>query len=504
MTGKLLTLDRALEPTLPALAGAARCARRGPRSGRRSIRPSAASGPSTPSSASCCARARCSRSSWSSRTSTGSTPRPRRCSTAWSRACRRPGSCCSSTTGRSTSTAGASKTYYTPAPARRPRRRRAPSELLGALLGHDAGARAAQARPDRADRGQPVLPRGERADAGRDAARSRASAAPIDWPGRSPTIQVPGHGAGDPGRAHRPAAARGQAAPPDGVGHRQGRARSRCSQAIAELRRGRRCAAGSPASRPPSSSTRRGLFPDLEYTFKHALTHEVAYGEPAPGAAPRACTPGSSRPSSAAIPTGSAEHVERLAHHAFRGEVWEKAVALPAPGRGQGPGALGQPRGRHVLRAGARGPAAPARSVRDAGAGHRPSASSSANALLPLGRFARASEVLRDAESACERLGDQRRLGRIWAVRWAISCGVAGRPGGSRPSRERARAACRGRSEIWYAQISANTNLGLAPSRWEITGGPGMPRGESAADPVRPVPRALRARPLLPSVERAG
>ena len=37
----------------------------------------------------------------------GSIPRPRLCSTALSRACRRPGSCCSSTTGRSTSTAGA-------------------------------------------------------------------------------------------------------------------------------------------------------------------------------------------------------------------------------------------------------------------------------------------------------------------------------------------------------------------------------------------------------------
>ena len=33
------------------------------------------------------------------------------------------------------------------------------------------------------------------------------------------------------------------------------------------------------------------LFPDLEYTFKHALTHEVAYGEPAAGPAPRAARP---------------------------------------------------------------------------------------------------------------------------------------------------------------------------------------------------------------------
>ena len=63
--------------------------------GSASTRPSAASGPSTASSGCSCGRARCSRSWSCSRTSTGSTPRPRRCSTAWSRACPRPG-CCSS------------------------------------------------------------------------------------------------------------------------------------------------------------------------------------------------------------------------------------------------------------------------------------------------------------------------------------------------------------------------------------------------------------------------
>jgi len=29
------------------------------------------------------------------------------------------------------------------------------------------------------------------------------------------------------------------------------------------------------------------------------------------------------------------EHFERLAHHAVRGEVWAKAVCVPAPGRHQ-------------------------------------------------------------------------------------------------------------------------------------------------------------------------
>ena len=105
----LLALDPALEPTVAAAAGAARRAGRRCRLGARSTRPSGAAPPSTRSSGCCSARARSSRCCWSSRTSTGSTPRPRRCSTAWWRACRPPGSCCWSTTARSTPTPGATR-----------------------------------------------------------------------------------------------------------------------------------------------------------------------------------------------------------------------------------------------------------------------------------------------------------------------------------------------------------------------------------------------------------
>src|SRR2546426_2840553 len=64
------------------------------------------------------------------------------------------------------------------------------------------------------------------------------------------------------------------------------------------------------------------LFPERAYTFKHALTHEVAYG-------------GLLRERQrllhvrivAAIEQHGADQVERLAHHALRGEVWDKAVA---------------------------------------------------------------------------------------------------------------------------------------------------------------------------------
>jgi tetratricopeptide (TPR) repeat protein len=67
------------------------------------------------------------------------------------------------------------------------------------------------------------------------------------------------------------------------------------------------------------------LFPDLEYTFKHALTHEVAYGS---------LLGERKRQLHAAIvdalerlhPDRIAEQVELLAHHATRGEAREKAV----------------------------------------------------------------------------------------------------------------------------------------------------------------------------------
>jgi class 3 adenylate cyclase/tetratricopeptide (TPR) repeat protein len=67
------------------------------------------------------------------------------------------------------------------------------------------------------------------------------------------------------------------------------------------------------------------LFPDHEYTFKHALTHEVAYGsllqERRRGLHARIV-----EALEALAGDRVAEQVERLAHHALRGEVWHKAL----------------------------------------------------------------------------------------------------------------------------------------------------------------------------------
>jgi class 3 adenylate cyclase/predicted ATPase len=67
------------------------------------------------------------------------------------------------------------------------------------------------------------------------------------------------------------------------------------------------------------------LFPDLEYTFKHALTHEVAYGSLLQDRR-RALHARIGEAIEEIYFDRIAEHVERLAHHAVRGELWGKAV----------------------------------------------------------------------------------------------------------------------------------------------------------------------------------
>src|SRR4030095_6319240 len=67
------------------------------------------------------------------------------------------------------------------------------------------------------------------------------------------------------------------------------------------------------------------LFPDAEYTFKHALTHEVAYGSLL-GERRRALHARVVAVIETLHPDRLVEHVERLAHHSQRGELWEPAV----------------------------------------------------------------------------------------------------------------------------------------------------------------------------------
>ena len=99
----------------------------------------------------------------------------------------------------------------------------------------------------------------------------------------------------------------------------------RCCRLLPSCPRGR-CTVASRTSRPPSSSMRRTSSPTCIYTFKHALTHEVAYGSLLQERR-RALHARIVEALEGLYGDRLAEQVERLAHHALRGEVWDKALA---------------------------------------------------------------------------------------------------------------------------------------------------------------------------------
>jgi predicted ATPase/class 3 adenylate cyclase len=153
------------------------------------------------------------------------------------------------------------------------------------------------------------------------------------------------------------------------------------------------------------------LYPDLQYTFKHALTHEVAY---------QGLIQDRRRTLHARIVEAIeclpavhvAEQAERLAHHALRGELWEKAVTYLR---------------RAGLRAMARGANREAVAYLDqslAALRRLPETRKTTeltidiridmrSALLPLADWARMGDHLHEAEVLARRLGDQHRIGRI-------------------------------------------------------------------------------------------
>ena len=155
------------------------------------------------------------------------------------------------------------------------------------------------------------------------------------------------------------------------------------------------------------------LFPELEYTFTHALTQEVAY---------RSLLQDVRRSLHARIAVAIdrvygaqlAEHVDRLAHHAVQGELWSTAV-----------GACRQAGLKAFARSAPR--AAVAWFEQALGALERLPETNQTLAdavdlrldlrasLIPLGEFRRVIEELNTAERLASELGDQRRLGTIAA-----------------------------------------------------------------------------------------
>jgi class 3 adenylate cyclase/tetratricopeptide (TPR) repeat protein len=155
------------------------------------------------------------------------------------------------------------------------------------------------------------------------------------------------------------------------------------------------------------------LFPDLEYSFKHALTHDVTYGT---------LLQQRRRELHARIvevierlhPDRLAQHMERLAYHALRGEVWDRAVmylrevGMRAAMRSAYSESLAS--FEEALRALGQLPES-----RDARIQAIDLRLDSRAVLAPLGQYGRILDLMREAEIFARALGDRRRLGLVLA-----------------------------------------------------------------------------------------
>jgi class 3 adenylate cyclase/tetratricopeptide (TPR) repeat protein len=161
------------------------------------------------------------------------------------------------------------------------------------------------------------------------------------------------------------------------------------------------------------------LFPERDFTFKHALTHETAYGgllqerrralharivetlETLTGDGLREGTSGP-----------SPDQVERMAYHALRGEVWDKALAYcrQAGTRAMARSAHREAGGyfEQALHALAHLPEQ--RATREQAIDLRLALRS---ALQPLGDLERVLTLLREAETLAATLDDPHRLGQV-------------------------------------------------------------------------------------------
>jgi tetratricopeptide (TPR) repeat protein len=153
------------------------------------------------------------------------------------------------------------------------------------------------------------------------------------------------------------------------------------------------------------------LFPEREYTFKHALTHEVAYGSLLLERR-RVLHARIIEALEALAGDRVAKQVELLAHHALRGEAWDKALAYC-----QQAGDKALARSAHREAVGYFEQALNAvqhlpetRDMREQALDLRLALRT---ALWPSGHFGRILALVREAEALAEVLADRRRLARV-------------------------------------------------------------------------------------------
>jgi class 3 adenylate cyclase/tetratricopeptide (TPR) repeat protein len=153
------------------------------------------------------------------------------------------------------------------------------------------------------------------------------------------------------------------------------------------------------------------LFPDHAYTFKHALTHEVAYSGLLQERR-RVLHAGIVEALERLAADRLAEQVERLAYHALRGEVWDKALVYF---RQAGEKALAQSAYREAVGYFEQALSAlqhlpEQRDTHEQALGLRLALRT---ALFPSGNSERIVTYLREAETLAAALDDHHRLGQI-------------------------------------------------------------------------------------------
>jgi class 3 adenylate cyclase/tetratricopeptide (TPR) repeat protein len=159
------------------------------------------------------------------------------------------------------------------------------------------------------------------------------------------------------------------------------------------------------------------LFPEHEYTFKHALTHEVAYSSLLQERR-RVLHARIVEALEALAGDQLAEQVERLAHHALWGEVWDKALAYcrQAGEKTMARSAHREAMGYFEQALSSLQHLPETRDTREQAIDLRLALRS---ALYPFSDHRRILVYLREAEALAEALNDQRRLGQI-SVRLSI------------------------------------------------------------------------------------
>jgi class 3 adenylate cyclase/tetratricopeptide (TPR) repeat protein len=153
------------------------------------------------------------------------------------------------------------------------------------------------------------------------------------------------------------------------------------------------------------------LFPEHAYTFKHALTHEVAYGSLLQERR-RVLHARIVEALERLAPDRLAEQVEHLAHHALRGEVWDKALAYcrQAGGKAMVRSAYREALGYFEQALSALSHLPEQRDTLEQAVDLRLALRS---ALWPSGDWGRVLAYLREAKILAAALDDQRRLGQV-------------------------------------------------------------------------------------------